>query len=270
MMIFRFFAFSLFLFSASLHAQSLKLMATVHPLAMIAASLVSPDQIEVLIPTGMSPHDFALRPSDIERLQDADIILWNGPTAEPFLQGFAQRWPDKHWLSAAPQDAPAQADDHWWFNPAAMLTLQHNLALLLEHEDHSFHIALNQQLKASHDALATVREYGFFVFHRAYDHWVDAMQLHQVGAFTLSPEQKPGLRTLHRMRQQLQQGDVRCVFSEPQFSPALIDSVTRGLNIRRGELDPMAAHITLSANAYPEFIADLTERFVACLTPETP
>ncbi|MBE0484145.1 MAG: zinc ABC transporter substrate-binding protein [Bacterioplanes sp.] len=270
MMISRFFAFSLFLISASLQAQSFNIMATVHPLAMVAASLVAPDQIEVLIPTGMSPHDFALRPSDIERLQEADVILWNGPNAEPFLQGFAQRWPDKIWLSAAPSDAPANADDHWWFNPHVMLDLQHQLALVLEREERSFEVALQAQLQTSQEALAAVRHHGFFVFHRAYDHWVEVMQLNQVGAFTLSPEQKPGLRTLHRMRQQLQQGEVQCVFSEPQFSPALIDSVTRGLNIRRGELDPMAAHIPLSANAYVEFIADLTERFVACLTPETP
>lgn len=270
MMIFRFFVFSFFLLSASLQAHALKVMATVHPLAMVAASLLDTDHIEVLIPTGMSPHDFALRPSDIERLQDADIILWNGPSAEPFLQGFAQRWPDKHWLSAAPSDAPVNADDHWWFNPTAMLMLQHQLALILEREDHSFDVALAQQLERSRHALAPVRDRGFFVFHRAYDHWVDAMQLNQAGAFTLSPEQKPGLRTLHRMRQQLQQGDVQCVFSEPQFSPALIDSVTRGLDIRRGELDPMAAHIPLSATAYPDFIADLTQRFLTCLSNPTP
>ncbi|MGV8577623.1 zinc ABC transporter substrate-binding protein ZnuA, partial [Pseudomonas aeruginosa] len=40
---------------------------------------------EVLLPDGASPHDFALRPSDIQRLRSADLVLWVGPDMEAFL-----------------------------------------------------------------------------------------------------------------------------------------------------------------------------------------
>jgi zinc transport system substrate-binding protein len=39
----------------------------------------------VLLPDGASPHDFALRPSDIQRLRSADLVLWVGPDMEAFL-----------------------------------------------------------------------------------------------------------------------------------------------------------------------------------------
>lgn len=43
------------------------------------------DADRVLLPDGASPHDFALRPSDIQRLRSADLVLWVGPDMEAFL-----------------------------------------------------------------------------------------------------------------------------------------------------------------------------------------
>ncbi|KEY57957.1 zinc ABC transporter substrate-binding protein ZnuA [Serratia sp. DD3] len=61
-------------------------VTSIRPLGFIASAIadgVMPT--EVLLPDGASPHDFALRPSDIKRLQSADLVLWVGPDMEAFL-----------------------------------------------------------------------------------------------------------------------------------------------------------------------------------------
>lgn len=246
-------------------------LASVHPLALVAASVVPDDRLKVLVPPGMTPHDFALRPSDIDLIQNADIILWSGAQAEPYLKGFARRWPDKIWLDVSALDPASRiTDPHWWLSPAVMKQAQAQLAELVGADATPFAKAVDTAMTESRTLLEPVRQRGFFVFHRAYDHWVAALGLNQVGSFTLSPEQKPGMRTLQTMREQLQRGDVVCVFSEPEFSPALVDSLTEGLQVGRGELDPLGANIPRQPMGYPLYLLDLANRANRCLNAVNP
>ncbi|WP_369856279.1 metal ABC transporter solute-binding protein, Zn/Mn family [Candidatus Thalassolituus haligoni] len=241
-------------------------LASVHPLALVAASVIPAERLRVLVPPGMTPHDFALRPSDIDLIQSADIILWAGPVTEPYLKGFATRWPDKVWINVAElgQQSPIQ-DPHWWLSPDIMKQAQQQLAQRVGRDPAVFANAVDLAVAAARQLLQPVQQRGFFVFHRAYDHWVAAMGLNQVGSFTLSPEQKPGIRTLQTMRSQLLSGEVVCVFSEPEFSPALVDRIVEGINVGRGELDPMALQIDIASDAYPALIADMAQRAKTCL-----
>ncbi|MFS2225524.1 zinc ABC transporter substrate-binding protein ZnuA [Pantoea sp. B65] len=74
-------------FSASLAAPaSAAVVASIKPLGFIAAAIadgVTP--VEVMLPDGASEHDYALRPSDVKRLQSADLVVWIGPEMEAFL-----------------------------------------------------------------------------------------------------------------------------------------------------------------------------------------
>ena len=40
---------------------------------------------KLLLKGNLSPHNFSLKPSDAERLQNADIIFWGGENLEVFL-----------------------------------------------------------------------------------------------------------------------------------------------------------------------------------------
>lgn len=65
---------------------SAAVVTSIRPLGFIASAIadgVTPT--EVLLPDGASPHDFALRPSDIQRLRAADLVVWIGPDMEAFL-----------------------------------------------------------------------------------------------------------------------------------------------------------------------------------------
>ncbi len=71
--------------TAAFSAQA-AVLASVRPLGFIASAIadgVTPT--EVLLPDGASPHDFALRPSDIQRIRSADLVVWVGPEMEAFM-----------------------------------------------------------------------------------------------------------------------------------------------------------------------------------------
>ncbi|POD94856.1 zinc ABC transporter substrate-binding protein ZnuA [Pectobacterium odoriferum] len=70
----------------SISAASAAVITSIRPLGFIASAIadgVTPT--EVLLPDGASPHDYALRPSDVQRLQSADLVIWIGPEMESFL-----------------------------------------------------------------------------------------------------------------------------------------------------------------------------------------
>lgn len=74
---------------AALFAQSasaIEVLTSIKPIQMITYELMlgtgTPD---VLLPSGASPHDYALRPSDVKRIQQADLVIWFGQDLEPFM-----------------------------------------------------------------------------------------------------------------------------------------------------------------------------------------
>lgn len=79
--------------SLALPAQA-DVVASVKPVGFIAAAIadgVTP--VQVLLPDGASEHDYALRPSDIKRLQSADLVVWVGPEMEAFMARTAAALP---------------------------------------------------------------------------------------------------------------------------------------------------------------------------------
>ncbi|HKM96566.1 MAG TPA: zinc ABC transporter substrate-binding protein ZnuA [Buttiauxella sp.] len=75
-----------FMVTAAVPAQA-AVVASIKPLGFIAAAIadgVTPT--EILLPDGASEHDYALRPSDVKRLQSADLVVWVGPEMEAFMQ----------------------------------------------------------------------------------------------------------------------------------------------------------------------------------------
>jgi zinc transport system substrate-binding protein len=74
--------------STAAHADVPKVMTDIAPIQSLVARVMdgvgTPD---VLLPPGASPHDYALRPSDAERLSSADLVIWVGHGLTPWLEG---------------------------------------------------------------------------------------------------------------------------------------------------------------------------------------
>ncbi|MBJ7220608.1 MULTISPECIES: zinc ABC transporter substrate-binding protein ZnuA [unclassified Brenneria] len=71
---------------ASINAACAEVVTSIRPLGFIAAAItdgITPT--DVLLPNGASPHDYALRPADVQRLRSAELVIWVGPEMEAFL-----------------------------------------------------------------------------------------------------------------------------------------------------------------------------------------
>ncbi len=146
--------------------------------------------------------------------------------------------------------------------------LQHhfpNHADQIKQNEDTFLASLQQFEINAKKQLEPVHENGFLVFHDAYDGFVNHFDLNQVGYFTVSPELKPGAKHLAELREKLEHSGVSCVFKEPQFTPALIDSITRGFDVHVGELDPLASDVALARGAYVKYMQGLVDEFSECL-----
>lgn len=123
----------------------------------------------------------------------------------------------------------------------------------------SGHVAdIRERLEPLHDR-------SFIVFHDGYQYFERAFALSGAGSITVDPARPPGARRLAELREALAERHVVCVFSEPQFEPDLVRTVTEGLGVRTAALDPLGVGIDPGPDAWFEIMDDLASAFEDCL-----
>lgn len=51
--------------------------------------------VEVLLPMDADPHHYAMKPSDVRKLRQAEIVIWIGPGLTPWLEPLLENWVDE-------------------------------------------------------------------------------------------------------------------------------------------------------------------------------
>lgn len=79
------FAASLVAFSAQ--ADAPKVVTDIAPIqALVSRVMAGVGTSEQLLPANVSPHDYAMRPSEARALQNADLVIWVGAELTPMLE----------------------------------------------------------------------------------------------------------------------------------------------------------------------------------------
>lgn len=294
---------------AGVHAQA-AVVTSVRPLGFIAAAVadgVMP--VEVILPDGASPHDYALRPTDALLLKKADVLVWVGPELEVFLSGPSSALPANRRITLAslPTFKPllqkgreeshenhehdaneggeyghhhGEYNMHLWLSPTIaeraaeaihdrLVELMPEKKQLLDDNLHIFKGALTKNDKNIVTMLEPVRAKGYYVFHDAYGYYETYYGLTPSGYFTINPEIQPGALSLHKIRTQLVEQKTTCIFAEPQFRPGVINVVARGTNVHIGTLDPLGIGLALDKESYARFLLQLSNQYVSCLEKNT-
>ncbi len=64
-----------------------RVVVTIKPLhGLVSAIMQNVAKPTLLLPDDSSPHTFSLKPSNLQALQQADLIMWVGPSLEGFMQ----------------------------------------------------------------------------------------------------------------------------------------------------------------------------------------
>lgn len=277
----------------SFYVNASSIVVSVKPLQLITNELTQGVlEPELLISSNASPHDYAMKPSDLKKIKQADLVIWFGPDLESFLakaigegknsmplsqSGVTLReFGDAHASDDHHGHSHGSHDPHIWLGPLqakeiAQAIYQKLVELNPEHKERytqnyvRFTLQLAEVVKRIETQLVPYKKQGYYVFHNAYGYFESYFNLNKSGHFTLSPERKPGAKTLIQIRTALKKGDAQCVFTEPQFKPSVVKSVTRGSDVFIGTLDPLATEIESKEGAYFEFLQSLADSYQECL-----
>ncbi|WP_314187237.1 zinc ABC transporter substrate-binding protein ZnuA [Aggregatibacter kilianii] len=325
-------------------AASATIVTSVKPLGFIASSIANGiTDTEVLVPAGASPHDYSLKPSDVQKLKSAEMLIWIGEDVdafldksiddldykkvltikdiaaiEPFLlkgehhhhhhgEGDAHEGHDhahkghehkghehaheghdhkhehkhEHGHEGHEHHHDHEHEDlgvnwHVWYSPDISKAVAQRIAAkllkqypekkdLIEKNVAEFNRTLDEQSAKIKTQLEGVKDKGFYVFHDAYGYFNNAYGLKQIGYFTINPLVAPGAKTLAKIKEEIAEHKVTCLFAEPQFTPKVIESLSKGTKVNVGRLDPMGDAVKLGANSYAAFLQFTADSYAQCL-----
>jgi zinc transport system substrate-binding protein len=278
-----------------------KVLTSIKPLQLIAAAVQDGVAIpEVLLPPGASPHNYALRPSDVRKVQSVDLLYWIGPDMEGFLprvlNGRTQpsvavqdlpglklrRFAEDNHSHAEEADEhdhdhrPGSLDAHLWLSPVNARVIAAKIAADLSVADPANAARYQSNLKAFDERLdaldlrlkkrlAAIEGKPYFVFHEAFDYFEDAYGLKHAGVFSVAAEVQPGAQHVAAMRTRLQEVGKTCVFSEPPLRPRLAETLVAGLPVKLAELDALGGYTPATAQGYEQVLEKLGNDLAGCL-----
>jgi zinc transport system substrate-binding protein len=300
-----FIALTASLLTISAAQAEVRVLTSIKPLQLIAAAVQ--DGVgapEVLLPPGASPHHYALRPSDVRRVQESDLLYWIGPDMEGFLPRVlksrtlpvvaVQSLPGLHLRhfgadSASHEDGdedghdehdhdhrPGSLDAHLWLSSVNARVIAAKMATDLSAADpanaaryasnaNAFNARLDAVDARIKDRVATIAGKPYFVFHEAFDYFEDAYGLKHAGVFSVASEVQPGAQHVAAMRARLNEVGKTCVFSEPPLRPRLAETLTAGLPAKLAELDALGGETPANATGYERLLNKLGDDLVGCL-----
>ncbi|MDA1000041.1 MAG: zinc ABC transporter substrate-binding protein [bacterium] len=294
------------LFGPEKAAAAPRVVASIKPVhALVAGVMEGAGAPRLLIGGSASAHTYSLRPSQARALQQAGIVFWVGEELETFLVRILKSLPrgarvvsllkapglKRHptreggmWEQDADHDdggkkhpAREEIDPHIWLNPENARAMVRRIIEVLQKTDprNAGRYAENgarlsrriRALEAEIGArLRPLRAAPFVVFHDAYQYFERHFQLRGVGSIAVSPDRRPGARRILQIRRRLRAAPSMCLFSEPQFSPGIVDTLIAGTPTRTGVLDPLGVDVPPGKEAYFAIMRNLADAFVRCLS----
>ena len=169
-----------------------------------------------------------------------------------------------------------EIDPHVWLDPANAKALVHEIeetlieadpanASVYEANAKTMMSKLDNLMAEIDNELQPVRGRGYVVFHDAYQYFENRFGVSAIGSITVSPEVMPGAERVAELREKVKSLDATCVFSEPQFEPKLVKTVTENTNAGTGVLDPLGSSIKDGPELYFTLIRNMAKSLKDCL-----
>lgn len=313
-------------------AEEVRVVATINPVHSLVSGVMSGvDEPHLIVRGAMSPHNFSMRPSDAEVLEEAHVVFLIGEDMETSLAGPIEslaararvvelaelddlvRRPlrtggnfeedhehahvgghgdddhddeehadhdedEEHGDSDAGHgDAGEAFDLHIWLDPVNAQAMVRAIAETLAEVDPANAAAyaanattLQQRLEELATevsaAVESVRGKPFIVFHDAYRYFEDRFGVAAVGSAVVSADRSPGVRRIRELQTKVRDLGVRCVMTEPQFEPRLVNVIVEGSAANAGSVDPLGATIASGPELYFTLLRNMAASFKNCLS----
>ncbi len=172
--------------------------------------------------------------------------------------------------------APGAMDPHAWLDPQSAMIWADVIAQELIKIDPANADVYGQnarEFQAELQALQVeiagiigpVKSQRFMVLHDSFQYFERATGVAAVGAISLGDGSAPGPARFAQLRDLLAENPVECVFSEPQFSPKLVNRLLENTDIATAVLDPLGQGIAAGPDAYADLLRDVATDIAGCL-----
>lgn len=235
-----------------------------------AATQVAGDAARVtnLTPAGTEPHDLELSSRQVDRLEDAAVVLYFGRSFQPAVEKALARAKGSKVDLLADTDAllaPATAseedehghagghldvDPHVWLDPSllrgitgrirsALSELDPAKAAMYEANAAAYGRALDDLDAAFREGLAQCDRRVIVTSHAAFGYLARRYGLTQEPIAGLSPESEPDPRRMAELAAKVRAEGITTIFYETLVSPKVAESLAREAGVRTAVLDPL-------------------------------
>ena len=164
-------------------------------------------------------------------------------------------------------------DAHIWLDPANAKEMLHEIAHELADLDPSnaskYESNADQAIMSIDKMIKEIdgninKDAKFIVFHDAYQYFEKRFGVMTAGALTLNTDVLPGAKQISEIQEVIAERDIKCIFSEPQFNPKIIETIAQDTGIKTGVLDPLGSIFDANKMQYFKLINDLGNKLKDC------
>ncbi|WP_373082516.1 metal ABC transporter solute-binding protein, Zn/Mn family [Zhongshania sp.] len=252
------------------------ILTSIMPLQLLAQDIGGDAvTVDVLAPANVSPHDFQLRPSDMQRLRSADVVLWVGPAMESYLQKAVAEQSNAIALYPA---LSLGEDPHVWMDADEVQRMARRIARILSdrmptrgayfHANAArFSTEFRQYDKQLQLDISHRSGRPYLLLHDGFSRFERHFNLKEAEVVMPSSDRLPGARHIVGLRSRLQKNEFACVFREPQYPAAMLNALTSGLAVPIIEIDPLGAEMK-KTDGFLDLYRQLGQAFLSCFAAQ--
>jgi manganese/zinc/iron transport system substrate-binding protein len=235
-------------------AEKLRVLCTTNLVADLAKEIgQNLFQVESLMGPGVDPHLYRATQGDVKRIQEADLILYNGLHLEGKMHELLEKLSTRkkvHAVSAniepqklrRPPDFEGGYDPHIWFDvslwkqaaqttAAALIELQPSETAAIEAQAQAFYAKLDELHRWIHATVGSIpaERRILITAHDAFGYFGQAYAVQVVGLQGISTAAEYGLRDVIRVVDLIVAQKVPAVFVETSVSRRFVNTLQEGV-----------------------------------------
>lgn len=238
--------------SSQIEMHQIKILASFYSLYEFTKQ-VGGDRVSVstIIPAGIEPHDWEPTIQDLQKMQEANMIVINGAGFEAWLDDFIANNPDvlivdtSNGIELIESSGDEHEDDHKdefkkdphiWLNPVLAKKQVENIAdniIKLDPENAPYYQenadAYNSKLdlldQKIRNELSTCNKNDFIAFHDAFSYFAIEYGLNQHTLVGVDPHTEPTAITLQQIIENAQSLNLHIIFTEEAVNPRISEVI---------------------------------------------
>ena len=242
--------------------RQLKVLASFYPLYEFT-KIIGGERIEVfvIVPSGIEPHDWEPTIQDLQKMQNADIIVINGAGLEPWITKLVSVNPDilivdtSNGISLLEKDKhmfnnKIQNDPHIWLDPVLAKKQIQNIVdglIRIDPQNTDYYqenanayntklILLDNKIR---NELSICVKKDFLAFHDAFSYFANEYGLNQNTVIGVNPNEEPTAVTLQQIVQKAQNLDLHIIFTEEAVNPRISEVIADEIGAKVLTLSPI-------------------------------